>query len=198
MSEQQAEQTSGEPGSLGAGPAVPHSSDAPEPAGGGSAGMIQPSIQASASVEFPDLVPGQGAAAKVDAPKADAPRLDASKAEASKPELRPSAAHPRQGHDHVIRRPRLGRHEARSGSRNPSRTRECSASAGSPRWRPWWRWRWWQARSAARWRPRRSRVSSAMTRRAPATARSKPPLRGSTPTSLALKASVEHTLQDRR
>ena len=53
VSEQNAELTSGESGSLGAGPAVPPSSEA----------SIQPVVAA------PDLVPGQGAEA--DAPKAD-------------------------------------------------------------------------------------------------------------------------------
>ena len=54
MSEQNAEQSSGEPGSLSAGPAVPQSSDA------------------------------QGAAGAADAPKVDAAKADASKADASK------------------------------------------------------------------------------------------------------------------
>jgi hypothetical protein len=64
VSEQKAEQTSGESGSLGAGPAAPHSADA--------------SIQPVAAV--PDLVPGQGA--EVDAPK-EAPRVEAPKVEAA-------------------------------------------------------------------------------------------------------------------
>ena len=42
----------------------------------------------------------------------------------------------------------------RARRRNPSGPRACSASAGSPRLRPWWRWRRWPARSAAPWRPR--------------------------------------------
>ena len=57
MSEQNAEQSSGEPGSLGAGPAVPHSSEA------------------------------QGAAGPADAPKVDAAKADASKADASNKEV---------------------------------------------------------------------------------------------------------------
>jgi hypothetical protein len=65
VSEQNAELTSGESGSLGAGPAVPHSS---EPS-------IQPVVAA------PDLVPEQGA--EPDAPKAEA---GATKAEAPKVE----------------------------------------------------------------------------------------------------------------
>jgi hypothetical protein len=57
VSEQNAEQSSGEPGSLGAGPAVPHSSEA------------------------------QGAAGPADAPKVDAAKADASKADASNKEV---------------------------------------------------------------------------------------------------------------
>jgi hypothetical protein len=78
VSEQKAEQTSGETGSLNAGPAVPHSSEtqsepAPVPA------------QETTSVVSPDLVPGQGGASEVsevDAPKMDAPKADAPKADA--------------------------------------------------------------------------------------------------------------------
>jgi hypothetical protein len=73
VSEQQAEQTSGEPGSLGAGPAVPPSSDAPMAHG-------------SADVESPKLVPEQGAAPKPDAPKADVPDAHASEPEPAKRE----------------------------------------------------------------------------------------------------------------
>jgi hypothetical protein len=75
VSEQQAEQTSGEPGSLSAGPAAPHSSDA----------QIEPvvvSTPQASGVASPDLVPEQGAAAEVDAPKADAAKPDAPKADA--------------------------------------------------------------------------------------------------------------------
>ena len=83
MSEQQAEQTSGEPGSLSAGPAVPASSDAQHIPVAASA---QEPVQETASVDSPDLVPEQAAAeppeadavkaepAKAEAPKADAPR----------------------------------------------------------------------------------------------------------------------------
>ncbi len=80
MSEQQAEQTSGEPGSLNAGPTASHSSDAQnQPA----AATAPESIQPSASVDSPDLVPGQGAA-EADAPNADATGSDTSKLEASR------------------------------------------------------------------------------------------------------------------
>jgi len=75
VSEQQAEPSSGETGSLGAGPAVPPSSDASsEPK----------AASASETIESPDLAPGQGDAPKADAPKADAPKADAPKADAPK------------------------------------------------------------------------------------------------------------------
>jgi hypothetical protein len=81
VSEQQAEQTSGEPGSLGAGPAVSPSSDAPSAP---VAALMQESVNepahGSADVESPKLVPEQGAAAQ--APEPDAPKADVSMAEA--------------------------------------------------------------------------------------------------------------------
>jgi len=70
VSEQKAEQTSGESGSLSAGPAGPNSSDV----------QSQPpaaSAQEPTSVDSPDLVPGVGETAKMDAPKADAPKVEA-------------------------------------------------------------------------------------------------------------------------
>jgi hypothetical protein len=85
VSEQQAEPTSGETGSLGAGPAAPPSSDAP--------GEPQ-AASAHDKIESPDLAPMHADAikaeapeietAKADAPKAEAPKVDASKAEAPK------------------------------------------------------------------------------------------------------------------
>jgi hypothetical protein len=88
VSEQKAEQTSGEPGSLSAGPAVPNSSEAPGEPGAASA---QESIDGATGVESPDLAPKLGGAdqtpevispkaeakveAKADAPKVDAPRI---------------------------------------------------------------------------------------------------------------------------
>jgi hypothetical protein len=69
VSEQNAELSSVESGSLNAGPAVPHS---PDPS-------IQPVVAA------PDLVPGQGAEA--DAPKADTAEAEATKSEATKSEV---------------------------------------------------------------------------------------------------------------
>jgi hypothetical protein len=78
VSDQKAEQTSGEPGSLSAGPAVPHSLEAQnEP--------VAASAPQSINIESPDLVPEQGGAGETstaDAPKADAPKADASKADA--------------------------------------------------------------------------------------------------------------------
>jgi hypothetical protein len=83
VNEQQAEQTSAESGSLNAGPAAPISSDAQsEP--------VAASIQASAPIDAPCLVPEQDAAvepakadaAKPDVPKAEAPRAEAPKADA--------------------------------------------------------------------------------------------------------------------
>jgi hypothetical protein len=88
VSEQKPEQTSGETGSVGAGPAVPASSEA----------SSEP-VMASASIESPALVPEQGEAvepakadaskadaSKADAVKADAPEVDAPKVEAAKPD----------------------------------------------------------------------------------------------------------------
>lgn len=79
MSEQQAEQTSGEPGSLNAEPALPLSSHVPsEPAAASAPEMTE--------VESPRLVPEQAAAAETretDAAKADAPEPVASKRDAA-------------------------------------------------------------------------------------------------------------------
>ena len=57
MSEQQAEPTSGESGSVSAGPAVPNSSDVSS-----QSVAAQETLKAAAEVESPDLVPGQGEA----------------------------------------------------------------------------------------------------------------------------------------
>jgi hypothetical protein len=83
VSEQSAEQSSGETGSLSAGPAVPHSSDVQnEPA----AALAQEPVKETPEVSSPDLVPEQGAATEVDAPKAEAAKAEAPKAEAPKAE----------------------------------------------------------------------------------------------------------------
>jgi hypothetical protein len=85
VSEHQAEQTSGEPGAVSAGSAVPPSSDASSP---------PPAVptQAAAEVASPDLVPGQGAAADADLTKVEAPRVEAGRPEAPKPEAAPAEA----------------------------------------------------------------------------------------------------------
>ena len=83
-----AEQTSGESGSVGAGPAVPPSSDAQnEPVA-----AAAPESQELISADAPKLVPEQGGdtlqagAPKADLPKAEAARADVPKAEAPKVE----------------------------------------------------------------------------------------------------------------
>ena len=82
MSEQMPEQTSGEPGSLSAGLAVPNALNAPsEPV----AASAQPSMPEAIDVDSPKLAPEQGAAGetpKVEAPKADAAKADAPKVDA--------------------------------------------------------------------------------------------------------------------
>jgi hypothetical protein len=76
VSEQNAEQTSGEPGSLSAGPAVPNLPDAQsQPV----APSVQESVKETSDAGSPDLVPELGAA---DAPKANAPKAEAPKADA--------------------------------------------------------------------------------------------------------------------
>jgi len=93
VSEQQAEQISGESCSLGAEPAVPPSSDAPsKPAAALLQELVKLSAQepapGSAEVESPRLVPEQGAVAEAPElhapPKADVSKADVSKAEVSK------------------------------------------------------------------------------------------------------------------
>src|SRR6266581_1286618 len=80
------EHTSGEPGSLNAGSAVPNSLNVPsEPM----AALAQPSTPETTDVDASKLAPERGAAGetpKVDAPKIEAPEADASKAEAPKAE----------------------------------------------------------------------------------------------------------------
>jgi len=80
VSEQNAEQSSGEPGSVSAGPAVPHSSDAQSKPAAASA---QPAAEQSSDAGSPDLVPAQGAAGEADARKADSSKADAPKAAAA-------------------------------------------------------------------------------------------------------------------
>jgi hypothetical protein len=92
VSEQQTELTSGKPGSLGVGPAVPSSSDMPsEPVAASMQELMklcaQETVHGSAEVEAPKLVPEQGPTAEaleLDAAKADAPEVGAPKADAPK------------------------------------------------------------------------------------------------------------------
>jgi hypothetical protein len=82
VSEQQAEPISGEPGSLGAGPAPSHSTDAPV-----TASMQEPVNEpspGSAEIESPKLVPEQGVIAQ--APEIHVSKADAPEAHASEPE----------------------------------------------------------------------------------------------------------------
>jgi hypothetical protein len=84
VSEQMPEQTSGEPGSLSAGLAVPNPLNAPgEPV----AVSAQPSMPEAIDVDSPKLAPEQGAAGEtptVEGPEADAPKVDAPKSDAPK------------------------------------------------------------------------------------------------------------------
>ena len=86
MGEQKAEQIGGEPGSLGAGTAVPPSSHArSEPVAASAPESVQESIEESPRIDSPRLVPEQAAGAEtpaIDAPKADAPKAHAPKADA--------------------------------------------------------------------------------------------------------------------
>jgi hypothetical protein len=85
VSEQKAEQISGEPGSLSAETAVPPSSDAQsQPAAASAPETVHESIGELPSTDSPRLVPEQAAGAETpasDAPKADAPKAHAPKAD---------------------------------------------------------------------------------------------------------------------
>ena len=83
MSEQQAEETRGESGSVGAGSTVSHSSEAPAEA----AAALAVSV-----LESPAIAPDHEASPKADmrkpdTPKADAPKVEAPKFEVPKPEM---------------------------------------------------------------------------------------------------------------
>ena len=84
MSEQAAEQISGDPDSVGSGTAIPGAPDASsEPA----AASMQEVVQEASAVESPGLVPEQGAAFEptgMDAPKSEEPKLDAPNMDAPK------------------------------------------------------------------------------------------------------------------
>jgi hypothetical protein len=76
VSEPEPEQISGEPVSPSAGPAVPHSSDAPgEPPAFSAQEAVREPPLTSITIESPGLVPEQGAAAEM--PEAEASRADA-------------------------------------------------------------------------------------------------------------------------
>jgi hypothetical protein len=84
---EQAEQTSGEPGSPAVEPTVPHSSAAksPDP-------VIEPAVASAIEAESPALVPEQGAGGAtpdVSAPKVEAPKAEALKTEAPRQQSRP-------------------------------------------------------------------------------------------------------------
>jgi hypothetical protein len=84
VSEQQAEQTSGEPGSLNAGPALPLSSHVPsEPVAAAAQDSVQQSASETPAVASPKLVPEQDAAAGETAPKPEAAKPEAPKADAT-------------------------------------------------------------------------------------------------------------------
>jgi hypothetical protein len=100
VSEQQAEQTSGEPGSLNVGPAAPLSSDVPSgPVAASAQDSVQHSANETPAVASPDLVPEQGAAAEADAPKSEAAKPEAPKAESPKVES-PKAEAPKADAPH--------------------------------------------------------------------------------------------------
>jgi hypothetical protein len=84
VSEQQAEQTSGEPGSLNAGPGLPLSSHLPsEPVAAAAQDSVQQSASETPAVASAKLVPEQGAAAAETAPKPEAAKPEAPKADAT-------------------------------------------------------------------------------------------------------------------
>src|SRR6202043_828483 len=82
VSEQQAEQTSGEPGSHSAAPAAPPS---PEASSGPIAATTPESVEKPPKIVSPDLVPEQGAGTENDAAQPNAAKPDAAKADARAP-----------------------------------------------------------------------------------------------------------------
>jgi hypothetical protein len=81
VSEQKAEQISGEPGPLSAGTAVPPSSDAQsEPVSASAPESVQLSVEESPCIDSPRLAVGPETPA-IDAPKADAPKAHAPRAD---------------------------------------------------------------------------------------------------------------------
>ncbi|MDO9057631.1 MAG: hypothetical protein Q7U92_01230, partial [Bradyrhizobium sp.] len=94
MSEQQAEPTSPEAGSVTAGPAASSASDA------GSQPVAQENLKAAAEVESPDLVPAPGDALQADASKVEAVKPEVQKPEADKADA-PKADVPKPDAPHV-------------------------------------------------------------------------------------------------
>ena len=188
MSDQQTQPTSGETGTLGAGPAAP---DMPAP---------NEPVTAAAEVEAASLAPEQEEtspkpdAPKVDAVKAEAPKVEAAKAEASKAEppkveapkidaVKPEA--PRFPGKVMIMSPgdRVGRR--RQGCAGGGIVRQAPVrgdggrggagdGGGCAGWRAGNRWRW---KADGR------RTGAESSRRRQRTARSKPRWRGSMPRS---------------
>ena len=113
MSEQQAEQTSGEPGSLGAGPAAPTSSDAQsEPAAASmqerSAPMPMPArsnLPSSCPSRAPTAEAAKGGGCQGRGSQGRSAEPQAAQAEPDAPRAA------RQAHDHVARRSGLGNHD---------------------------------------------------------------------------------------
>jgi hypothetical protein len=142
MSEQTADQTSGESGSLKAAlgsletPSTPFVVSAME------------SVPETTNVDSPKLSPEQGGpgetrkvdtakadAPKADAPKAEAPKADVPKAEARKPDAPKADARRMPGTITIMSA------DGRAGSAPAAEQGPgMSASAGSQQWRPWWRW----------------------------------------------------------
>jgi hypothetical protein len=83
VSEQQAEETRGESGSVGAGSTVSHSSEAPAEA----AAALAVSVLESPAIAPDHEAPPKADMRKPDTPKADAPKVEAPKFEIPKPEM---------------------------------------------------------------------------------------------------------------
>jgi hypothetical protein len=89
VSEQAAEQISGDPDSVGSGTAIPSAPDASSEPVASVQETAQESAGEASAVESPGLVPEQGIAFEtsgMDAPKSDAPNMDAPKTDSPKPD----------------------------------------------------------------------------------------------------------------
>ena len=188
MSEQQAEPTSGETGSVSAGPAVSNSSDA------ASQRAAQESLKAESAIESPDLVPGQG-----DVPAEDASKPESEKAESEKAGSEEAGSGKAGAQTADAPRPDASRAQGKvlimsSGDRNwdhkgvepEAESEPNSGMFGKRRLSALaavWCWQRLQARSAARWRPPASCILPPKAQRHRAIPFSKPRLPGSMPTS---------------